>query len=297
MATLLRNVGHVLSPMLLPHLLLHLLRIMDLIELQGAVLLSILLFFLSQVLLLWRLLSNWCLLSLRRLKISGLLILQTWQIWYLYLLLLLPFPVIGFVDSGATSHMSGDIFLFLSLSPLPIKNSVSIADGTLLPLSHCGSMSSFRIFHDILYFPPLRTNLLSFSHLAANHLRVIFSSSECLIQDQRTGRIVGLSSLPEVRCSYLWHPYGLCLTQHSASLAIVHSSLKPKNDSEAARIPQSQQLKWASPSTLGCLHILWKRRRHFSYALRVRDGIFLSGLSEWCTRYWLGTASLRSDWT
>lgn len=52
---------------------------------------------------------------------------------------------------------------------------------------------------------------------------------------------VGLSSLPEVRCSYLWHPYGLCLTQHSAFLAIVHSSLKPQNDSEAARIPQWQQ--------------------------------------------------------
>jgi hypothetical protein len=40
--------------------------------------------------------------------------------------------VLGFVDSGVTSHMSGDIFLFLSLSPLPInKDSVNIADGTL----------------------------------------------------------------------------------------------------------------------------------------------------------------------
>lgn len=48
-------------------------------------------------------------------------------------------------------------------------------------------------------------------------------------------------AFPEVRCSYLWHPYGLCLTQHSAFLAVVHSSLKPKNDSEAARIPQWQQ--------------------------------------------------------
>jgi len=48
-------------------------------------------------------------------------------------MLLLPFPVLGFVDSGVTSHMSGDIFLFLSLSPLPInKDSVNIADGTLL---------------------------------------------------------------------------------------------------------------------------------------------------------------------
>lgn len=53
--------------------------------------------------------------------------------------------------------------------------------------------------------------------------------------------LVGLSSLPEVRCFYLWHPYALCLTQHSAFLAIVHSSLKPQNDSEAARIPQWQQ--------------------------------------------------------
>jgi hypothetical protein len=58
MATLLRNVGHVLSPILLPHLLLHLWRIMDLIELQGAVLISILLFLLSQVLLQRILLSN-----------------------------------------------------------------------------------------------------------------------------------------------------------------------------------------------------------------------------------------------
>lgn len=33
------------------------------------------------------------------------------------------------LDSGATSHMSGD----RSLSPLPIKDSVNIADGTLLP--------------------------------------------------------------------------------------------------------------------------------------------------------------------
>lgn len=89
------------------------------------------------------------------------------------------------------SHMSGDIFLFLSLSPLPIKDSVNIADGTLLPVPHRGSMSSSRILHDKFYFSSLRTNLLSVSHLAANHLRVIFSSSECLIQDQRTGRIVG----------------------------------------------------------------------------------------------------------
>lgn len=52
-------------------------------------------------------------------------------------------------------------------------------------------MSPSLILHDLLYVPQLRTNLLSVSHLAANHLRVIFSSSECLIQDQRTGRMVG----------------------------------------------------------------------------------------------------------
>lgn len=48
--------------------------------------------------------------------------------------------------------------------------------------------------------------------------------------------LVGLSSLPEVRCFYLWHPYALCLTQHSAFLAIVHSSLKPQNDSEVFEV-------------------------------------------------------------
>ena len=60
MATLFKNVGHVLSPIMLPHLLLHLWRIIDLLDQsdQGAVLLSLLLFLLSQVLLLWRLLRN-----------------------------------------------------------------------------------------------------------------------------------------------------------------------------------------------------------------------------------------------
>ena len=33
----------------------------------------------------------------------------------------------------------------------------------------------------------------------------------------------------------------MCLTLNNAFLAIVHSSLKPQNDSEAARIPQWQQ--------------------------------------------------------
>lgn len=50
--------------------------------------------------------------------------------------------------------------------PLPIKDSVNIADGTLLPVSHCGSMSSSWILHDIFYFPSLSTNLLSVSQLA-----------------------------------------------------------------------------------------------------------------------------------
>lgn len=70
---------------------------------------------------------------------------------------------------------------------------------------------------------------------------VLFGRFYVLSKDDWMVLPVGLSSFPEVRCSYLWHPYGLCLTQHSAFLAVVHSSLKPKNYSEAARIPQWQQ--------------------------------------------------------
>lgn len=53
---------------------------------------------------------------------------------------------------------------------------------------------------------------------------VLFGRLYVLSKDDWMVLLVGLSSLPEVRCSYLWHPYGLCLTQHSAFLAIVSFS-------------------------------------------------------------------------
>ena len=80
----------------------------------------------------------------------------------------------------------------VDFSHLPIKDFVNIANNSVLPpIPYHGSMSSSQILHDKFYFSSLRTNLLSINHLATNHLRVIFSSSQCLIQDQRTRRIVG----------------------------------------------------------------------------------------------------------
>jgi GAG-pre-integrase domain/Integrase core domain len=97
-----------------------------------------------------------------------------------------------YFDSGASNHMTGTSKSFVSLSPYQGSCQITTADGTNLPISGTGTvLVNNTKLEDVLLVPKLSTNLISIGQIVENNCNVLFTPFGCVIQDQKTGKIIG----------------------------------------------------------------------------------------------------------
>ncbi|CAL5380597.1 unnamed protein product [Camellia sinensis] len=98
-----------------------------------------------------------------------------------------------YFDSACCNHMTFDPTIFTPLSSTPHVPSIHTADGSLLSVSHVGSVSTSHLSLSHVYLmPALTLNLISISQLCEHGLTVTFSRTGCLVQDPRTGQTLGI---------------------------------------------------------------------------------------------------------
>ncbi|KAE8692073.1 hypothetical protein F3Y22_tig00110860pilonHSYRG00043 [Hibiscus syriacus] len=103
-----------------------------------------------------------------------------------------------YTDTGATSHMTNDVAALDNSVPYTGNQRVYIGNGTSMPISRIGSISSIVTSHplplsDVLLVPNLTKNLLSISNLTReNNCLITFSSSSFTIHDLATRTVVGV---------------------------------------------------------------------------------------------------------
>ncbi|CAN1254135.1 Retrovirus-related Pol polyprotein from transposon RE2 [Linum perenne] len=101
------------------------------------------------------------------------------------------------VDTGASSHIACHSQNFISSKP--VQNVfVTLPTGSRISATHRGSVSlpCGLVLHDVLLVPTFSFNLLSVSQLTTHsNVYVIFSASQCLIQDPHSVMMIGSASL------------------------------------------------------------------------------------------------------
>ncbi|KAK1643491.1 hypothetical protein QYE76_061296 [Lolium multiflorum] len=97
-----------------------------------------------------------------------------------------------YLDSGASFHMTSASSILSALRSLISPVRVITVDGSSLPVSSRGTLStsSFSV-PDVSHVPSLKMNLFSASHLTDSGCRVILDADSCAVQDRRTQALVG----------------------------------------------------------------------------------------------------------
>uniref|UniRef100_A0A2N9F943 Integrase catalytic domain-containing protein n=1 Tax=Fagus sylvatica TaxID=28930 RepID=A0A2N9F943_FAGSY len=96
-----------------------------------------------------------------------------------------------FLDSACCNHMTDNPHLTSAHTP-SVLPTITTADGSAMTVSHVGSISTPNLsISDVFCVPKLHLNLLSVGQLTELGLNLFFSSRGCLVQDSRTGQIVG----------------------------------------------------------------------------------------------------------
>lgn len=100
------------------------------------------------------------------------------------------------IDSGASNHMTGNVFLLTKSTPFSSSSSIFTADGTALSLSSVGNMfsscsSPSLSLTGVFHVPRLAMNFLSLGQLFDHGCTITFSHTGCLAQDQLTGKTIG----------------------------------------------------------------------------------------------------------
>uniref|UniRef100_A0A2N9GH63 Integrase catalytic domain-containing protein n=1 Tax=Fagus sylvatica TaxID=28930 RepID=A0A2N9GH63_FAGSY len=96
-----------------------------------------------------------------------------------------------FLDSTYCNHMMDNPHLTSAHTP-PILPTITTVDGSVMTVSHVGSISTPNLsVSDVFCVPKLHLNLLSVDQLTELGLNLFFSSRGCLMQDSRTGQIIG----------------------------------------------------------------------------------------------------------
>ncbi|CAM8999360.1 unnamed protein product [Rhodiola kirilowii] len=112
----------------------------------------------------------------------------------------LDIPGDWLIDSGATSHFVCDAKLLKDVYELKDEHRVTLPNGDCINIKHSGTcvLGNGLVLSDVLLVPDFEVNLISVSRLASdNKCQVLFTDSNCVIQDQHsrtileTGRPVG----------------------------------------------------------------------------------------------------------
>ena len=102
-----------------------------------------------------------------------------------------------FLDSGASFHMTPDPTQLSFLSSLDHPLVVQTADGTSLPVTGRGvlSTSSFHV-PTVSHVPNLTMQLMSAGQITDHGCRIILESDSCCVKDIRTGLLGDWASTP-----------------------------------------------------------------------------------------------------
>ena len=96
-----------------------------------------------------------------------------------------------FLDSACYNHMTDNTYLTSAHTP-PVLHTITTADGSAMTVSHVDFISTPNLsVSNVFCVPKLHFNLLSIGQLTELSLNLFFSSRGCLMQDSRTGQIVG----------------------------------------------------------------------------------------------------------
>ena len=81
---------------------------------------------------------------------------------------------------------------FFDKAPLAHPISIYTTDGTPMPVSHKGTISTPSLFlSDTFHIPKLSLNLSSFGQLCELGVDILFTNHDVDVQDPRTGQVLG----------------------------------------------------------------------------------------------------------
>ena len=135
-----------------------------------------------------------------------------------------------YLDSACCNHMTSASHLLSSMSKNDITNSIHTADGSLMPVSHKGSISLSNLsLPDTYLIPKLRFNLVSVGQLCDLGYELTFSSSGCRVQDPRTGQLIGtgckIGRLFELTKLHVPQVPNICAASKDSSMQLWHGRL------------------------------------------------------------------------
>ena len=97
-----------------------------------------------------------------------------------------------FFDTACCNHMTPDESQFSDKALLEHPITIYIADGTPMPVSHKGTISSPSLsLNDTFHIPKLSLNLLSVGQLCELGIDLLFTNHGVDVQDPRTGQVLG----------------------------------------------------------------------------------------------------------
>jgi hypothetical protein len=96
------------------------------------------------------------------------------------------------IDSGCSSHMTGNLELFESYEMLSEPGLVELADGSKLIIQAKGTLGPFK---EVLFISGLSQNLVSVSQLQRDGFDVLFEEGGVVMKDRKTGSIIPLGIL------------------------------------------------------------------------------------------------------
>jgi hypothetical protein len=99
-----------------------------------------------------------------------------------------------FIDSACCSHMTSDSTIFSHKTAISLNPTIYTVDGSHMPVSHVGSISTSNLSISHTYLvPKLSSNLLSVGQLCELGLELKFSNKGVDVQDSHIGQLLGTS--------------------------------------------------------------------------------------------------------
>lgn len=135
-----------------------------------------------------------------------------------------------YLDSACCNHITSASHLFSSLSKNDTACTIHIADGSLMHVSHKGSISLPNLsLPDTYLILKLNFNLISVGQLCDLGYELTFSSSGCRVQDPQTGQLIGtgckIGRLFELTQLHVPHLSNLCAASTTSSIQLWHQRL------------------------------------------------------------------------
>ncbi|KAF7813378.1 Retrovirus-related Pol polyprotein from transposon TNT 1-94 [Senna tora] len=97
------------------------------------------------------------------------------------------------IDSGASSHVTGNVNLLKDLREITGLNTVTLPDGSVKHVKSVGTaiLSDKLKLDNVLFVPDFRYNLISVSKMVTDlRVEVKFCSSGCVMQDQLSNQVI-----------------------------------------------------------------------------------------------------------